>query len=76
MAEVFFMITRQASRRGSFTSVKELTAAIQAFMDGGKDRCPSLHPDQRPSIIYSRLAADKGTSLTPHWRIYSRSPAY
>ena len=40
--EVFFsIITRQAIRRGSFTSVKDLIAAIEAFTDGWNDRC---HP--------------------------------
>jgi transposase len=35
MVEIFFgIITRQAIRRGSFTSVPDLTAAIRAFIDG------------------------------------------
>jgi hypothetical protein len=35
MVEVFFsIITRQAIRRGSFTSVKDLIAAIENFIDG------------------------------------------
>lgn len=35
LVEVFFsIITRQAIRRGSFNSVKELMAAISAFIDG------------------------------------------
>jgi transposase len=42
LVEVFFgIITRQAIRRGSFDSVKELTAAIRTFIDGWNDRC---HP--------------------------------
>jgi len=42
MVEVFFsIITRQAIRRGSFDSVKELIAAISAFIDGWNNRC---HP--------------------------------
>jgi hypothetical protein len=42
LVEVFFsIITRQAIRRGSFTSVKDLIAAIEAFTDGWNDRC---HP--------------------------------
>jgi hypothetical protein len=42
MAEVFFgIITRQAIRRGSFRSVRELTGAIGAFIDAYNDRC---HP--------------------------------
>ncbi|MEE6169670.1 MULTISPECIES: IS630 family transposase [unclassified Mycolicibacterium] len=42
MVEVFFSInTRQAIRLGSFDSVKELIAAISAFIDGWNQRC---HP--------------------------------
>jgi transposase len=42
LVEVFFgIITRQAIRRGSFDNVKQLTAAIAAFIDGWNDRC---HP--------------------------------
>jgi hypothetical protein len=37
--EVFFgIITRQAIRRGSFDSVKQLTTAIRAFIDGYNQR--------------------------------------
>jgi transposase/transposase-like protein len=40
LVEAFFsIITRQAIRRGSFDSVKDLTAAIRAFIDGYNDRC-------------------------------------
>ena len=42
LVEVFFgIITRQAIRRGSFTSVKQLITAISRFIDGWNDRC---HP--------------------------------
>ena len=42
LVEIFFsIITRQAIRRGSFTSVKDLIAAIETFIDGWNDRC---HP--------------------------------
>jgi transposase len=42
MAGIFFgIITRQAIRRGTFRSVKELTTAIGAFIDAYNDRC---HP--------------------------------
>jgi transposase len=42
LVEVFFgIITRQAIRRGSFTNVKDLIAAISRFIDGWNDRC---HP--------------------------------
>lgn len=40
LAEVFFsIITRQAIRRGTFTSVRELVEAIRRFIDGWNDRC-------------------------------------
>jgi len=40
MVEIFFgIITRQAIRRGTFRSVKDLTAAIGAFIDAYNDRC-------------------------------------
>ena len=39
LVEVFFgIITRQAIRRGSYTSVKELIAAISRFIDGWNER--------------------------------------
>jgi hypothetical protein len=42
LVEVFFgIVTRQAIRRGSFTSVKDLVAAISRFIDGWNQRC---HP--------------------------------
>ncbi len=33
------MITRQAIRRGTFTSVKDLISAIETFIDGWNERC-------------------------------------
>jgi hypothetical protein len=40
MVEIFFgIITRQAIRRGTFRSVKELTTAIGRFIDAYNDRC-------------------------------------
>jgi len=40
MVEIFFgIITRQAIRRGTFSSVRELTAAIRRFIDGWNERC-------------------------------------
>ena len=42
LVEVFFgIITRQAIRRGSFDSVKQLVTAISTFIDGWNERC---HP--------------------------------
>jgi hypothetical protein len=40
LVEVFFaIIERQALRRGDFTSVAELVAAIRRFGDGWNQRC-------------------------------------
>jgi transposase len=40
MVEIFFgIITRQAIRRGTFGSVRELIDAITAFIDGWNERC-------------------------------------
>jgi hypothetical protein len=40
MVEIFFgIITRQAIRRGTFPSGRDLTAAIGAFIDAYNDRC-------------------------------------
>jgi transposase len=42
LVEVFFsIITRQAIRRGTFTSVRDLVGAIRRFIDGWNERC---HP--------------------------------
>ena len=55
LVEVFFGIpTRQAIRRGSFDSVKQLVAAITAFIAGWNDRC---HP-----FTWSKTAAE----IVPH----------
>lgn len=57
LVEVFFsIITRQAIRRGSFNSVKELMAAISAFIDGWNQRC---HP-----FTWTKTADD----ILPHTR--------
>jgi hypothetical protein len=38
--EVFFsIISRQAIHRGSFSSVRDLIAAIRTFIDAWNDRC-------------------------------------
>ena len=57
MVEVFFsIITRPAIRRGSFTSVTDLIAAIEAFIDGGTTAA-TRSPGPRPPTRYSRNAA-------------------
>ncbi len=57
LVEVFFgIITRQAIRRGTFASVKELVTAISSFIDGWNDRC---HP-----FIWTKTADE----ILPHTR--------
>jgi transposase len=51
MVEIFFgIITRQAIRRGTFTSVKELVGAIETFIDGWNDR--------REPFVWTKTADD------------------
>lgn len=41
--EIFFgIISRQAIRRGTFTSVKDLITAIENYIDGWNERCQPL----------------------------------
>ncbi|MFC5176203.1 IS630 family transposase [Nocardioides taihuensis] len=55
LVEVFFgIITRQAIRRGSFDSVKQLVGAIRTFIDGWNERC---HP-----FIWTKTADE----ILPH----------
>src|SRR3954468_4075466 len=57
LVDVFFAtITRHASRRGSFDNVKQLVAAIRAFIDGYNNRC-------RP-FIWTKAADDILTRAT------------
>lgn len=57
MVEVFFsIITRQAIRRGTFGSVKQLIAAIRRFIDGWNERCAPFVWTKNPDEL---LAAAK-----------------
>ncbi len=70
MVEIFFgIITRQAIRRGSFTSVKDLIAAIRAFIDGYNDRCqPFIWTKDADTILAKakRSPKTKDNDLTRH----------
>ena len=80
MVEIFFgTITRQAIRRGTFTSVKDLIAAIEAFIDGRNEGCQPFiwtttvndtwmsdslyHPRLTASAQAERLANSKVVNL-------------
>ena len=66
MVEIFFgIITRQAIRRGTFTSVKDLIAAIEAFIDGWNERCqPFVWTKTADQIL--KKADRKTTSVAVH----------
>jgi len=66
MVEIFFgIITRQAIRRGTFTSVKDLIAAIEAFIDGWNERCQPFVWTKTADDILAK-AHRKQTSNTRH----------
>ena len=66
LVEVFFgIITRQAIRRGTFTSVKDLIAAIETFIDAWNDRCQPFVWTKTADEILTK-ANRKFTSNTRH----------
>ena len=66
LVEVFSIITRQAIRRGSFTSVTDLIAAIETFIDGWNDRCHPFTWTTTADEILPKCRPGKGTSFTRH----------
>jgi len=66
LVEVFFgIITRQAIRRGTFTSVKDLIAAIETFINAWNDRCQPFVWTKTADEILTK-ANRKITSNTRH----------
>jgi transposase len=66
MVEIFFgIITRQAIRRGTFTSVADLVAAIGNFIDGWNDRCHPFVWTKTADQLLNHSRSQK-TSLTRH----------
>jgi len=66
MVEIFFgIITRQAIRRGTFTSVKDLISAIENFIDGWNIRCTPFIWTKTADNILAK-ANRKTTSNTRH----------
>jgi transposase len=66
MVEIFFsIITRQAIRRGTFTSVKDLIAKIGAFIDGWNDRCQPFVWTKTADELLARIK-QKETSRAGH----------
>ena len=67
MVEIFFgIITRQAIRRGTFTSVKDLIAAIGTFIDGWNDRCQPFIWTKTADQIIPTPPEVKDTSKARH----------
>jgi transposase len=66
LVEIFFgIITRQAIRRGSFGSVRELIEAITRFIDGWNQRCQPFIWTKDADTILAK-ANRKPTSNTRH----------
>jgi transposase len=67
MVEIFFgIITRQAIRRGTFTSVKDLTGAIGIFIDAWNERCQPFVWTKTANQIIPRATRGKQTSIAQH----------
>ncbi len=67
MVEIFFgIITRQAIRRGTFTSVKDPINAIETFIDGWNDRCEPFVWTKTADQIIPRATGGQRTSITRH----------
>jgi transposase len=67
LVEVFFgIITRQAIRRGTFTSVTDLVGAIRRFVDGWNDRCHPFVWTKSPDEVLSHAQRRKRTSDARH----------
>jgi len=67
MVEIFFgIITRQAIHRGSFTSVKDLIAAIEAFIDGWNERCQPFVWTKTADHILDKATSGQRSSFTRH----------
>jgi transposase len=66
MVEIFFgIITRQAIRRGTFTSVPDLIGAIRTFIDAYNERCEPFKWTKTADQILAK-ARRQNTSATPH----------
>jgi transposase len=60
MVEIFFgIITRQAIRRGTFRSVKDLKHAIGAFIDAYNDRCQPFAWTKDADQIITKITPSK-----------------
>ncbi len=54
--------------------LRELIAAIEAFIDSWNDRCHPFTWTKTADEILPHCRLRKGTSFIRHWRNYSRTP--
>jgi transposase len=67
MVEIFFgIITRQAIRRGTYTSVKDLIGAIGTFIDGWNERCEPFIWTKTADQIIPHATRGHTTSIARH----------
>jgi transposase len=67
LVEIFFsIITRQAIRRGSFASVRDLIDTIRAFIDGWNERCHPFAWTKTADQILPHATNGQRTSFTRH----------
>ena len=67
MVEIFFgIITRQAIRRGTFRSVKDLITAIETYTDGWNERCQPFTWTKTADEILASTTRGQRTSFTRH----------
>ncbi len=67
LVEVFFgIITRQAIRRGTFRSVRDLIDAIRRFIDAWNDRCHPFVWTKSPDEVLSHARPRQRTSDAGH----------
>ncbi len=67
MVEIFFgIITRQAIRRGTFTSVKDLIGAIEIFIDGWNERCEPFVWTKTADQLIPQATRGHTTSIARH----------
>ena len=67
MVEIFFgIITRQAIRRGTFTSVKDLITAIETFIDSWNERCQPFAWTKTAEQILDKATGGQRSSFTRH----------
>jgi transposase len=67
MVEIFFgIITRQAIRRGTFTSVKDLITAIEIYIDAWNERCQPFTWTKTADQILTKATSGQRSSFTRH----------